>query len=122
MLLGVISLYLIQDIILRAFGRWIGWIFVFLISGLSSFGIYIGRFVRLNSWDILQDPTETAMEILGIVIDPSMRLAAFTILYTFFFLFVFLLLYSFSHMLQEQTSRAQSTPEQLASTQPTLIK
>jgi uncharacterized membrane protein len=78
--------------------------------------------VRLNSWDILQSPAETTMEILGLVIDPSMRLAAFTILYTIFFLFVFVLLYSFSHMLQEQASRAQSTPEQLASTQPTLIK
>lgn len=119
MLLGVISLYLMQDIVTRTFGRWLGWGFVFVISAASSFGIYIGRFVRLNSWDILQDPAETTMEILGLVIDPSLRLAAFTVLYTVFFLFVFLLLYSFSHMLQEQTIRAQSTPEQLASTQPT---
>ncbi|MGD8402823.1 MAG: DUF1361 domain-containing protein [Anaerolineales bacterium] len=109
MLLGVISLYLMQDLVIRRLGRLIGWLFVFVIASLSSFGIYIGRFVRLNSWDILQKPTETAMEILGIVIDPSMRLAAFTFLYTFFFLFIFLLLYSFSHMLQENNSRTQET-------------
>jgi len=118
-LLGVISLYLMQDIITRTFNRWLGWIFVFVISGLSSFGIYIGRFVRLNSWDILQRPGETAIEILGIVIEPSRRLAAFTMAYTFFFLFIFLLLYSFSHMLQEHVTRANSSPEQLESTQPT---
>lgn len=118
MLLGVISLYLMQDIIIRRAGRIAGWLFVFVISAMSSFGIYIGRFVRLNSWDILQDPAETTQEILGIIIDPSMRLAAFTLLYTFFFLFIFLLLYSFSHMLQEQTIRIQDTPEQIASTQP----
>ena len=109
MLLGLISLYLMQDIIARSFGRAAGWLFVFVISGLSSFGVYIGRFVRLNSWDILQNPGETAQDILGIVIDPSRRLAAFTLLYTFFFLFVFLLLYSLSHMLREQARR---TPEQ----------
>jgi uncharacterized membrane protein len=114
MLLGVISLYLMQDIIHRAFSRTAGWIFVFVISALSSFGIYIGRFVRLNSWNILLDPAETAMEILGIVIDPSMRLAAFTILYTFFFLFVYLLLYSFSHLLQEHNVRGQGSIEQIA--------
>jgi uncharacterized membrane protein len=114
MLLGVISLYLMQDIVVRSFGRAAGWIFVFVISALSSFGIYIGRFVRLNSWDILQNPAETAQEILGIVIDPSMRLAAFTLLYTFFFLFVFLLLYSFSHMLREQTVRTQDSAEQIS--------
>ncbi len=118
MLLGVISLYLMQDIIIRNFGRTAGWVFVFVISALSSFGIYIGRFVRLNSWNILQNPTETAQQILGIIIDPSMRLAAFTLLYTFFFLFIFLLLYSFSHMLREQIVRAQDSSEQLASTQP----
>lgn len=113
MLLGVISLYLMQDIIVRNFGRRAGWLFVFLISALSSFGIYIGRFVRLNSWDILQNPAETAQEILGIVIDPSRRLAAFTLLYTVFFLFVFLLLYSFSHMLREQVVRTQGSPEEI---------
>ncbi len=111
-LLGVISLYLMQDIIIRTIGRWAGWVFVLVISGLSSFGIYIGRFVRLNSWDILQNPAETTMEILGIVIDPSMRLAAFTVLYTFFFLFIFVLMYSFSHMLQEQTVRARDASAQ----------
>ena len=111
MLLGVISLYLMQDIIIRRFGRLTGWIFVFVISGMSSFGIYIGRFVRLNSWDILQNPTEAAQEILGIVIDPSMRLAAFTVLYTVFFLFVFLLLYSFSHMLREQSSLIEESSQ-----------
>jgi uncharacterized membrane protein len=104
MMLGVVSLYLMQDIIIRTLGRTTGWIFVFVISALSSFGIYIGRFVRLNSWDILQNPAEAAQLIMGIVIDPSRRLAAFTILYTIFFLFVFLLLYSFSHMLREQST------------------
>ena len=118
MLLGVISLYLMQDIIIRRVSRLAGWVFVFVISALSSFGIYIGRFVRLNSWDILQDPAETALEVLGIIIDPSRRLAAFTVLYTSFFLFIFLLLYSFSHMLREQIVRSHDTPEQLASTQP----
>jgi uncharacterized membrane protein len=122
MLLGVISLYLMQDIVHRTFGRFAGWAFVFVISGLSSFGIYLGRFVRLNSWDILQNPAEIAMEILGLVIDPSRRLAAFTFLYAFFFLFVYILLYSFGHMLREQTLRAQAPPEQAAVTQPTNVQ
>jgi uncharacterized membrane protein len=113
MLLGVISLYLMQDLVVRTFNRMTGWIFVFVISALSSFGIYIGRFVRLNSWDILQNPSETAQEILGVVIDPSRRLAAFTFLYTFFFLFIFLLLYSFSHMLREQILKTSSDPEEI---------
>jgi uncharacterized membrane protein len=121
MMLGVVSLYLMQDIVRRTFGRFSGWAFVFIISAASSFGIYIGRFVRLNSWDILQNPGETAVDILGLVIDPTRRLAAFTLLYTFFFLFIYLLLYSFSHMLQEQDMRAMETPEQLEVTQRTHV-
>ena len=117
MLLGIVSLYLMQDIVTRTFGRFTGWLFVFIISPLSSFGIYICRFVRLNSWDILQNPGETTQTILGLIIDPSRRLAAFTFAYTFFFLFVYLLLYSFSHMLREQSIHATETTEQLAATQ-----
>jgi len=122
MLLGVISLYLMQDIIVRTFGRFAGWAFIFIILPLSSFGIYIGRFVRLNSWDILQNPTETGIQILGLIIDPTRRLAAFTLSYTFFFLFIYLLLYSFSHLLNEQTVKLRNTPEQIAATQKTNAK
>ena len=120
MLLGVISLYLMQNIVQRTFSRAAGWVFVFVISGMSSFGVYVGRFVRINSWDILQNPAETAMNILGIVIDPSMRLAAFTILYTFFFLFVYLLLYSFSHLHREHKSKSKARKlyKQMARSQP----
>ena len=102
LLLGLVSLYLMQDIVQRAFGRMLGWTFVFLVSILSSFGVYLGRFVRFNSWDILNDPKEIVVTILGLAIDPSKRLVAFTILFAVFYLFVYLTLYSFAHLTQER--------------------
>jgi len=102
LLLGLVSLYLMHDIVQRTFGRWLGWGFVFLVSGLSSFGVYLGRFVRFNSWDFLGDPKEIVVTILGLAIDPSRRLVAFTILFAVFYLFVYLTLYSFAHLVEEQ--------------------
>jgi uncharacterized membrane protein len=102
MLLGLVSLYLMHEIVHRYFGRWPGWLFVLLVSGLSSAGIYVGRFLRWNSWDILQNPSELAMDILGLAIDPSLRLFTFTILFAVFFLFVYLTLYTFAHLFREQ--------------------
>lgn len=101
LLLGLVSLYLMHDIIQRTFGRMAGWAFVFIVSGLSSFGVYLGRFVRFNSWDLLNDPKEIVVTILGLAIDPSMRLIAFTILFAVFYLFVYLTLYSFAHLVRE---------------------
>jgi uncharacterized membrane protein len=102
LLLGLISLYLMHDIVQRTFGRWLGWAFVFVVSGLSSFGVYLGRFARFNSWDLLNDPKEIVVTVIGLAIDPSMRLAAFTLLFAVFYLFIYLTLYSFGHLLQEQ--------------------
>ncbi|MFZ5881065.1 MAG: DUF1361 domain-containing protein [Chloroflexota bacterium] len=101
MLLGLVSLYLMQAIIQRTFGKWTGWSFVLLVSVLGSFGVYLGRFVRFNSWDLLQAPGEVAVTILGLVIDPTLRLMAFTLLFAAFYLFVYLTLYSFGHLLRE---------------------
>ena len=105
MLLGLLSLYMMHEIVQRLFGRWPGWIFVLVVSGLSSAGIYIGRFMRWNSWDILGNPSELAMDILGLVIDPSLRLLAFTTLFAVFFLFVYLTLYTFAHLFREQVEQ-----------------
>jgi len=102
MLLGIVSLNLMQEIIKREFGRWLGWIFVLLVAGLSSAGIYVGRFVRLNSWDILNDPTHAADSLWNWLSDPSLRSFGFIGLYTLFFIFVYLTIYTFGHILQEQ--------------------
>lgn len=100
-LLGVVSLNLMQEIIKREFGRWIGWIFVFVAAGLSSAGVYIGRFIRLNTWDIFQDPGSTVESVWSWLQDPSLRSVGFIGLYTLFFLFVYFTFYTFGHILQE---------------------
>ena len=101
MLLGVVSLSLMQEIIRREFSRSLGWAFVLLVSGLSSAGVYIGRFIRLNSWDILQSPAATADNIWTWLMDPSLKSIGFIGMYTLFFIFIYLTLYAFGHILQE---------------------
>lgn len=110
MLLGLVSLYLMHEIVRYNFGRWPGWFFVLVVTSLSSAGVYMGRFMRWNSWDILQDPSEVAVSLLGLVVDPSLRLLVFTVLFSIFFLFVYLTLYAFGHLLREQVE--STTPAQ----------
>ena len=101
MLLGIVSLTLMQEIIRRQIGRGAGWIFVFVVAGLSSVGLYVGRFIRLNSWDVLQNPSQMASSITDWLSDPSLRSLGFIALYTLFFIFIYLTLYAFGHILKE---------------------
>lgn len=105
MLLGVVSLNLMQEIILRQLGRLFSWVFVIAVAGLTSVGLYLGRFVRLNSWDILQDPSGTASDVFSWLLDPSLRSAGFLALYTGFFVFVYLTVHVFGRILQEGSGR-----------------
>jgi uncharacterized membrane protein len=111
LLLGLVSMYLMHDVIQRTFGRWVGWAFVFVVSALSSFGVYLGRFVRFNTWDILNDPKEIVVTVLGLAVDPTKRLVAFTALFSVFYLFVYLTLYSFAHLVQERNFTEPPPPE-----------
>ena len=105
MLLGVVSLNLMQEIILRRLGRLFSWVFVMAVAGLTSVGLYLGRFVRLNSWDILQDPSGTASDVFSWLLDPSLRSAGFLALYTGFFVFVYLTVHVFGRILQEGSGK-----------------
>jgi uncharacterized membrane protein len=55
-MLGFGSIYLMQQVVTDSFGPLVGWAFAIGSIGLTSFGIYLGRFLRWNSWDVLRDP------------------------------------------------------------------
>ncbi|MEM9072785.1 MAG: DUF1361 domain-containing protein [Myxococcota bacterium] len=54
----------------RARGRRAGWVFVVVVAALSGFGIWIGRFARLNSWDVVTHPGQVVRAIAGPIFDP----------------------------------------------------
>jgi uncharacterized membrane protein len=56
LLLGFASLYLMQMIWRRSLGTALSWVGAACALGLGSFGVYIGRFMRWNSWDALLHP------------------------------------------------------------------
>jgi len=111
LLLGMVSLFLMQEIIRREFGRWVGWGFVALVAGLSSAGVYMGRFLRWNSWDIFRDPTGMALYTFERVQDPSLQSIGFMSLFAVFFLFLYLTLYTFGHLLLERKTTEDDRTE-----------
>ena len=56
LLLGFAALAMVQQVVVRRFGsRW-GWALALGALGLCGYGIYLGRFLRWNSWDALDSP------------------------------------------------------------------
>jgi uncharacterized membrane protein len=58
LLLGMLSLFHLYQYIKKHFNFWISEIIIIAVCSVSSFGIYLGRFERWNSWDILVNPVE----------------------------------------------------------------
>jgi uncharacterized membrane protein len=108
LLLGMVSLFLMHEVIRREFGRWAGWGFVALVAGLTSVGVYAGRFLRWNSWDVFFNPAGMAQYTFEQAQDPSLRSIGFTSLFAVFFLFLYITLYTFGHLLLERQTNEQN--------------
>jgi uncharacterized membrane protein len=96
LLLGLGSLFLVQTVVTAARGPILGWATGLGALTLSSVGIYLGRFVRLNSWDVLVDPTRVLAPIAA-KLDESLlhpRFMAVTVGFTAFLVLAYLLLYA----------------------------
>ncbi len=62
-MLAFVSLRMMQDRVVSRWGCRAGWGFAVAALGLASFGIYIGRFQRFNSWSVLNRPLEVFGDI-----------------------------------------------------------
>lgn len=70
LMLGFISLYDVQTALSRKFGAAKGWAFAIVSLVLGSFGIYLGRYERFNSWDIITNPAALFIDIADRFIHP----------------------------------------------------
>lgn len=70
LLSGIFSLRSVESQIRKSFGKYYAFAMTSTVMFLCSFGIYLGRFLRWNSWDILQQPGALAFDILHRFIHP----------------------------------------------------
>lgn len=89
MLVGLISLRIIHIFIKEKGHTLIARIVVFVTLGMGSFGVYLGRYLRWNSWDVLIHPQDLFHDIIGRVVNPFQHPRTYTmtiILWVFLFL------------------------------------
>ena len=103
LLLGLTSLFLVHAVARRLVGALSAWALVVGALALSSFGIYLGRVQRWNSWDVVVHPAALASQLGGGLLHPVdyPRPIALTVLLTAFLLVSYLVLYSFARLVPE---------------------
>ncbi len=100
LLMGFLSLRDMQLLVEKWFGRLKGWLFALGAMTLASFGIYLGRYLRWNSWDVLAEPQLLLMDIADRLINPLAhpRTYGFTIAFSIFLIFSYIMLNQFSRL------------------------
>lgn len=83
LMLGYTSLFMVHVRAVQRFGDRAKW----LIAGallLSGFAIYLGRYLRWNSWDIILNPFGLLFDVSDSIVNPSEHVLTFTTTILFF--------------------------------------
>jgi len=100
LMLGFLSLYMMRSLVARRFGsRW-SWLFVVVAVGMSSYGVYVGRFLRWNSWDIFTQPLGLLHDIASSLFNPAIFLKTYTVSFSLsmIMLFAYVIIYTLPHL------------------------
>ncbi len=76
--MGLVSMWLVQRTLARAWGAAAARALLAVAILLAGFGIYLGRFSRLSSWDAIFKPERVFDEIRDATTDPKALLFSFT--------------------------------------------
>ncbi|WP_425489776.1 DUF1361 domain-containing protein [Clostridium aciditolerans] len=87
LVLSFISLSIMHKYIKEKYDYTLGWLFILIICMLSSFGIYLGRFARVNSWELVTNP----LYLLNVIFNSfNLQGLIFTILFGILILIFYL--------------------------------
>lgn len=100
LILAIVSLWDMHQLLNRLFNRTLGWIFALSALVLGSFGIYLGRYLRFNSWDIISNPRSLFFDILDRIINPLSHTTTYgvTILFSVFLIILYLTIHQIKHL------------------------
>jgi uncharacterized membrane protein len=70
LLLGILSVRQMMELIEIFYGKNRSRLLEYAIMALVAFGIYIGRFLRYNTWDVFTNPFSLAADILYLLVHP----------------------------------------------------
>ncbi len=106
LLVGFASLYLMQSLVVRRLGRIAGWLFVAAVAAVSGWGVFIGRVMRWNSWDVVLNPidlfTDLARWLSHVPFQPTS--ATFPMLFAMFIFITYLMVYALMRLNLSPTS------------------
>lgn len=91
---GLFSLYIMQGLLEKVFTKKVSYGIIAICVWLSSYGVYLGRFQRWNSWDLFTNPGWLLMDSLQQLTNPTaikMTIAFASILTFFYLLFLSLI-------------------------------
>jgi uncharacterized membrane protein len=101
LLLGVLSVRQMQKLLAPAIGD--GWsrLFVYLVLMLSALGVYAGRYLRFNSWDVVTNPFGLMVDMGRLLIHPLQNQQAWGMIvcYTILLSFIYNMLKKLSQAL-----------------------
>ena len=78
-LVGLESFYIFEQIIRKKYSKIICYSGILVVGLLTGIGVYIGRFLRFNSWDILFNPLQLLKQVAGMDGFAIQFIIAFTI-------------------------------------------
>lgn len=96
LLLGIVSSLFVHEIMEKYIGPFKAWLFLSTCFTLSGYGIYLGRFLRWNSWDLLVNPIELLRDSFFRLTNPIA--IAVTGIFALFLFFSYLIFYQLIHL------------------------
>jgi len=104
LLLGFISLLTVDRFLANRYGNRISAALILCSFFLCSFGIYMGRYLRWNSWDIITNPGDIAIDILARVFNPFDHFGTWSV--TFLFgSFFYVMYYSIKNFINTKSNQ-----------------
>jgi len=84
MFLALASLKTMQELVKAHLGWLVSWLFTLLALVLGGLGLYLGRFSRWNSWDLLSQPDAILLDIASRLTNPltNLRFFGFILMFT----------------------------------------